>query len=170
MNIPEVLIPHVPTLRPPPFTQSTASYAPLAAPPQHHVPYWILHSPTLADSMMEDLRRYLTTAPGSNIPLGPHLQYAVNSLPDDLLDTAAGEISSPETTTQLWDICLFPLIRGAVKVVDKNLTRPALVVRRTLYSQTPDTLICPAKGTSPRLHEKTKVGLYLMHMPQKFLC
>jgi hypothetical protein len=154
--LPEVLIPHVPELRPPPSTPSTAGYAPFTAPPEHHVPYWILHSPTLADAMMEELRRYLTTAPGGNMSPSPHLQQAVNRLPDNLLDTAAGELSGEETTTQLWDICLFPLIRDAVKEVDENPTRPALAVRRTLYSQTPDALISPTSGTSPRLHREDK--------------
>src|SRR5687768_6691164 len=41
--IPQVSIPHVPVLRPPPSAPSTAPYAPFTAPPEHHVPYWILH-------------------------------------------------------------------------------------------------------------------------------
>jgi hypothetical protein len=153
-EIPQVSIPHVPDLRPPPSVPSTARYAPLTAPPGHHVPYWILHTPTLADSMMERLRTYLMTAPGGSMPPSRQLQQRVDDLPDDLLDTSAGELSSEETTTQLWDSCLFPLIRYAVKEVDQNPTRPALVVRRTLYSQTPDALICPSSGTSPRLHRE----------------
>ena len=96
------------------------------------------------------------TAPGGNMPPSHQLQQRVDDLPDDLLDTAAGELTSEETTTQLWDSCLFPLIRYAVKEVDQNPTRPALVVRRTLYSQTPDALICPSSGTSPRLHREDK--------------
>jgi hypothetical protein len=150
--IPQVLIPHIPDLRPPPSVPSTAGYAPLTAPPRHHVPYWILHSPALADSMMERLRTYLTTAPGGNMLPSRQLHQRLDDLPDDLLDTAAGELSSEETTTQLWDSCLFPLIRFAVKDTDQNPTRPATVVRRTLYSQTPDALIGPTSGTSPRLH------------------
>jgi hypothetical protein len=154
--IPQVLIPHVPDLRPPPSVPSTAGYAPLTAPPRHHVPYWILHSPTLADSMMEGLRIYLTTAPGGNMPTSRQLQQRVDDLPDNLLETPAGELSSEETTTQLWDIYLFPLIRYAVKDMDQNPTLPATVVRRTLYSQTLDALICPTSGSSPRLHREAK--------------
>jgi hypothetical protein len=154
--VPELLIPHVPELRPAPSAPSTEGYAPLSAPPQHHVPYWILHSPTLADSMMEELRRYLTTAPGGSMAPSSTLQLTVNELPDELLETSAGELSSEETTTQLWGIHLFPLIRYAVTEVDQNPTRPTLVMKRTLYSQTSDTLICPASGTLPRLHRENK--------------
>lgn len=155
--IPQVLIPHVPDLRPHPNSApSTARYAPLTAPPRHHVPYWILHSPTLADSMMERLRTYLTTAPGGNMPPSRQLQQWLDDLPGNLLDTPSGELSSEETTTQLWDVDLFPLIRYAVKDVDQNPTRPTKVVRSTLYSQTPDALICPTSGASPRLHYEAK--------------
>jgi hypothetical protein len=154
--IPQVLIPHVPDLRPPPSVPSTAGYAPLTAPPRYHVPYWILHSPTLADSMMEGLRIYGTTAPGGNMPPSRQLQQRVDDLPDNLLETPAGELSSEETTTQLWDIYLFPLIRYAVKDMDQNPTLPTTVVRRTLYSQTLDALICPTSGSSPRLHREDK--------------
>ena len=154
--IPQVVIPHLPNLRSPPSVPSTAGYAPLTAPPQHHVPYWILHSPTLADSMMEGLRTYLTTAPGGNMPPSRQLRQRVDDLPDNLLETPAGELSSEETTTQLWDIYLFPLIRHAVKEIDQNSTLPTIVVRRTLYSQTPDALICPSLGSSPRLHREDK--------------
>jgi hypothetical protein len=117
-------------------------------------PYWIPHSLTLAGSMMEELRRYLTTAPGGNMPPSSRLQQIGNGLPDDLLNTAACELSSEGTTAQLWDSCLFPLIRYAVKEVDQNPTRPALVVRRTLYNQISDTRICPSSGSSPRLHRE----------------
>ncbi len=155
-TIPQVLIPHVPVLRPTPSAPSTAGYAPLTAPPQGHIPYWILHSPTLANSMMDRLRTYLTTAPGGGMPPSRQLQQCLNDLPDNLLETPAGELSSEETTTQLWNIYLFPLIRYAVKDVDQNPTLPATRVRRTIYSQTPEALICPTQGTSPRLHREDK--------------
>jgi hypothetical protein len=154
--IPQVLIPHIPDLRRPPSAPTTARYAPLTAPPRHHVPYWILHSPTLAASMMTRLRTYLATAPGGNMAPSPQLLQRVDDLADDLLDTPARELSSEETTSQLWDMCLFLLIRYAVKEVDQNRTRPTTEVRRTLYSQTPDALICPTAGTSPRLHREDK--------------
>jgi hypothetical protein len=154
--IPQVLIPHVPDLRPPPSVPSTTGFAPLTAPPRHHVPYWILHSPTLADSMMEGLRTYLTTAPGGNRLPSRQLRQRVDDLPAELLETSAGELSSEETTTQLWGIHLFPLIRYAVKDVDQNPTLPTTVARSTLYSQIPDALICPASNTSPRLHREDK--------------
>ena len=154
--VPGFSIPHIPELRPTPSRPSTAGYAPLTAPPEPCVPYWILHSPTLANLMMDDLRRYLTTAPGGSILPSPCLREAVNGLPDDLLDTTAGELSSEETTTQLWDLCLWPIIRYAVKEVDQHPTRPISEVRRTLYSHTPDALICPVKGTLPRLHREDK--------------
>ena len=105
---------------------------------------------------MQSLRTYLTTAPGGNMPPSHQLQQRVDDLPDDLLDTSAGELSGEETTTQLWETCLFPLIRYAVKDVDQNPTRPHTVVRRTFYSQTPDALTCPTSGTSPRLHREDK--------------
>jgi hypothetical protein len=72
--------------------------------------------------MMEELRRYLMTAPSGSMLPSSRLREAVNGLPDNLLDTATGELSSEETTTQLWNICLFPLIRNAVKEVDENPT------------------------------------------------
>ena len=68
--------------------------------------------------MMDDLPRYLTTAPGGSILPSPCLREAVNGLPYDLLDTTAGELSSKETATQLWDLCLWPIIYYAVKEVD----------------------------------------------------
>jgi len=154
--IPQILIPHLPDQRQPPSQPTTARYAPVAAPPQHHVPYWIAHSPSLADWMMQSLHAYLMTAPGSNIPPSRQLRQCINDLPDNLLETPAGELSSEETTSHLWDIYLFPLIRYAVRDVDQNLTLPAIQVRRTLYSQTPDVLICPTKDTPPRLHREDK--------------
>jgi hypothetical protein len=156
--IPQVLIPHVPNLRPNPSVSSTqaAAYAPLTAPPRHHVPYWTLHSPTLADEMMQGLRTYLPTAPGGNMPPSPHLQYIINRLPAELLQTSAGVLSTEETTTQLWDFCFRPIIRYAVQDVDQNPTLPTTVVRRTLYCQTPDALICSNSDTSPRLHREDK--------------
>jgi len=70
--IPQVSIPHVPDLRSLPFTPpSAARYAPFTAPARQHVPYWILHDPTLANSMMERLRAYLKTAPGRDLPSTP---------------------------------------------------------------------------------------------------
>jgi hypothetical protein len=90
------------------------------------------------------------------MPPSPQLQQRVNDLPRDLLDTSARELSSEETTTQLWDMCLYQIIRYAVMEVDQNPTRPTTEVRRTLYSQTPDALICPTAGTSPRLHREDK--------------
>ena len=154
--IPQILIPHVPNLVQPPSQPSTAPYAPLTAPPRHHVPYWIVHSPRLADWMMQQLRTYLTTAPGGDLPPSDRLQECVNHLPNDLLDTPAGELSSEETTKQLWENCLFPVIRHAVKDVDRNPTGPRIVVRTAAYSQTPDALICPAVDTPPRLHREDK--------------
>jgi len=90
------------------------------------------------------------------MPPSRQLQQRVDDLPDDLLETPVRELSSEETTTQLWNIYLFPLIRYAVKDVDQNPTLPTTAVRRTLYSQTPDALTCPTSGTSPRLHREDK--------------
>jgi hypothetical protein len=108
--IPQVLIPDIPDLQLPPSIPSTTGYAPLTAPPRHHVPYWILHSPALADSMIERLQMHLMTMLGGNMLPSHQLHQQLNDLPDDLLDTAAGKLSSEETMTQLWDSCLFPLI------------------------------------------------------------
>jgi hypothetical protein len=103
---------------------------------------------------MQELRRYLPTTPGGNTPPSPHFQVAINRLPNNLLDTSAGELSNEKTTSRLWDVCLFkPIIRDAVQEVDENPTRPAtLEEERTLYNQTPDALICPVPGAPPRLH------------------
>ena len=90
------------------------------------------------------------------MPPSRQLRQRLEDLPDNLLETPAGELSSEETTSQLWDIYLFPLIRYAVEDVDQNPTLPAIQVRRTAYSQTPDALICPTPGTSPRLHREDK--------------
>jgi hypothetical protein len=147
--IPKISIPHVPDQIQPPSRLSTARYAPVTAPPRHHVPYWIAHSAGLADWIMQSLRTYLTTAPGGNMPPSRHLSLHIDELEDA---TPAGELSSEETTTQLWDSNLLPVIRYAVKDVDRNPTLPAIQVRRTLYSQTPDALLCPTPGASPRLH------------------
>jgi len=155
----QILIPQVPAQRQPPSRSSTAPYAPITAPPRHHLPYWIVHSADLAESMMQRLRAYLPTAPGGNMPPSPQLTHCIDNLPEDLLDTPAGELSSEETTAQLWDILLLPLIRYAVKDVDQNPAKPAIKVRRTLYSQTPDALICPTPesrcftSSSPRRQE-----------------
>ena len=113
--------------------------SPYIAPPEHHVPCWTLHCPTLTDSMMQELHRYLLTAPSGNMPPSPHLQVAINRLPNNLLDTSAGELSSEETTSRLWHVCLFkPIICDAVQEVDENYTWPVtLEEERTLYSQTP---------------------------------
>lgn len=73
-----------------------------------------------------------------------------------MLETPAGELSSEETTTLLWDYDLSPLIRYAVKEVDQYPTLPAVQVRRTLYSQTPDAFDMSHlghSGTSPHLHQ-----------------
>jgi hypothetical protein len=60
--IPELLVLHVPRLRWP-LSRPLSLH-----PPEHHVPYWTLHCPTLTDSMMQELCRYLPTAPGGNTP------------------------------------------------------------------------------------------------------
>jgi hypothetical protein len=155
-TIPQILIPHIPELREPPSQPTTAGYAPVMAPPRHHVPYWILHSPTLAASMMERLLAYLPTAPGGNSPPSTLLQLLIERLPASLQDTPSGELSSEETTAQLWEFTLFHIIRYAVQEVDQNPTGPSTVLRRTSYSQTPDALIRPMLGTSPRLHREDK--------------
>ena len=154
--IPQIVIPHVPQLRPARSTPSTAGYAPATAPPEHHVPYWIIHSPSLANSMMEDLRQYLTTAPGRDMPPSPDLQLGINRLPARLLDTPARQLSTEETTSLLWSSYFLPIVRDAVTEVDQNPMGPTLEVERTLYSQTPDALISPTDGTSPRLHQENK--------------
>ena len=155
-TIPRVLIPHIPELRVPPSRSTTAAYAPLTAPPRHHVPYWLLHSPTLAAWMMEGLLAYLPTGPGGNLPPSNLLQQLIEHLPASLKDTPSGELSTEETTAQFWDFTLFHIIRRAVQEVDQNPTGPSIAVRRTLYSQTPDTLISPMSGASPRLHREDK--------------
>jgi len=109
--------------------------------------------PTVKDWMMHSFRAYSTTAPGGNIPPSRLLSLRIDDLPDA---TPAGELSSEETTTQFWDYSLFPLIRYAVRNVDQNSTLPAIKVRPTLYSQTPDALICPTRIASPRLHREDK--------------
>ncbi|KAF5384079.1 hypothetical protein D9615_003428 [Tricholomella constricta] len=167
--IPSIFIPHIPDLRPPPSAPSTARYAPLAAPPRHHVPYWILHVPTLAESTMERLRIYLTTAPGGSIPPSRQLQQCIDNLPDNLRDTSFGELSSEETVNELWGFYLFPLIRYAVQDVDQNPTRPAKIVRSTLYSQTPDALICPTSSSSPCLHYEGKSWMVFNAFAPKIL-
>ena len=168
--IPQILIPHVPDLIPSPSLPSTTRYAPLTAPPQHHVPYWILHSPTLAESMTKSLRTYLMTAPGSNMSPGPELQLRLNRLQNNVLETPAGQLCSEQTTTLLWDYDLFPLIRYAVQEVDQNPTLPVIQVPGiTLYSKTPDALICPTPGASPRLHREDKSWTVFNHFAPEIL-
>src|SRR5262245_44250666 len=150
--IPRIFIPHVPVLRPARSLPSTAGYAPVTPPPRHHIPYWILHRPTLANSMMEQLRTYLTTAPGCNMSPSPRLQDRITGLPMDILETPAGELSSEDTTEKLWDFNFFPVIRLAVKEVDQHATPSTTEVETTIHSHTPDELICPTSNTSPRLH------------------
>lgn len=155
--IPQVLIPHVPDLRPSPFTPPSAPYAPFTTPPRRHVPYWIIHDPNLADLMMERLRVYLTTAPGGNLPPSLRLQQYLDYLPEDLLTTFSGALSTEETTNELWARCLWPRIRYAVRDVDQNDTLAVGLLKSwTLYSESPDALISPTSGTSPRLHYEAK--------------
>ena len=151
--IPQISIPHVPDQRQPPSRPTTAPYAPVAPPPRHHVPYWIAHSASLADWMMQSLQAYLTTAPGGNMLPSRRLQHRIEDLP---VPTPAGELSSEETTAQLWDYNIFPVIRYAVQEVDQNPTLPSTKVGTTLYSQTPDALICPTQDAPPRLHREDK--------------
>jgi len=156
--IPQVSIPHVPDLRPLPFTPpSAARYAPFTAPARQHVPYWILHDPTLANSMMERLRAYLKTAPGRDLPPSPRLQQFLDNLSDDLLHTPYGELSSEETTTDLWKIYILQLIRYAVRDIDQNPTLPVKpLTTPTLYSKTGDFLISSTPDTSPCLYYDIK--------------
>jgi hypothetical protein len=156
--IPQVSIPHVPDLRPLPFTPPFAArYAPFTAPARQHVPYWIPHDPSLADLMMERLRVYLTTAPGGNLPPSLRFQQYLDYLPEDLLTTFTGALSTEDTTNELWDRCFWPRIRYAVKDVDRNDTLAVGLLKNwTLYSETPNALFSPASGTSPRLHYEAK--------------
>ncbi|KIM87548.1 hypothetical protein PILCRDRAFT_95786 [Piloderma croceum F 1598] len=153
--IPEMSIPFLPELVPSP-SRSTAGYAPTMIPPRQQVPYWILHSPSLADSMMQELHEYLATAPGAHMPPSAELQGRTSQLPTDLHNTPTGSLGCEKTTTELWDYCLFRNIRLSVQEVDQNATQPMTLANTTLYSQTPDTLICPEQGTPPRLHREDK--------------
>ena len=156
--IPQVSIPHVPELKPLLFTPpSAACYAPFTAPPRQHVPYWILHDPTLANSMMERLRAYLETAPGGDLLPSHRLQYLLDNLCDDLLSTPDRELSSEETTSGLWNSYILQLIRYAVEDIDQNPTLPVKpLTTPTLYSETRDFLISSTPDTSPRLYYDIK--------------
>lgn len=154
--IPQIFIPHLPPKRPIRSQPRTAGYAPTAAPPQHHVPYWIRYDPTLADSMMQKLQAYLPTAPGGNFPPSPRLQNYLNCLPEDLLRAGLGHLSTEETTVEFWDYCLFDRIRYAVMEIDQNDALPAEEAIRTLYDHTPDALILPLPNTPPALHYEAK--------------
>jgi hypothetical protein len=90
------------------------------------------------------------------MPPSTHLQHRVTSLPNDILDTPAGELSTEDTTEKLWDFAFFPVIRYAVKDVDQHAKPSTTEVITTLYSPTPDDLICPTSSTSPRLHYEAK--------------
>ena len=150
--IPEIVIPQVPVLRQPPSQSSTAPYAPINGPPQRHVPYWILHDPTLADTMMEKLRAYLPTAQGSTMSPSTRLQSRLTDLQNSMFQTPARELRSEATTSLFWLSDLFPIIGSSVSEVDQNPTLPAMDVSRTLYNQTPDGVIRPTEDASPRLH------------------
>ena len=125
--IPEMSIPFLPELVPSPL-RSTAGYAPTMIPPRQQVPYWILHSPSLAGSMMQELHEYLATAPGAHMPPSAELQGRTSQLPTDLHNTPTGSLGCEKTTTELWDYCLFRNIRLSVQEVDQNATQPMTLV------------------------------------------
>jgi hypothetical protein len=115
---PGITVPCIPELVPTP-SQATLSYSPIAVPPHKHVPYCILHDPSLADSMMERLRTYLPTAPGALMPPSPHLQGCISMLELDILSIPSGSLGIEETTTQLWER-LFRTIQFSVREIDRN--------------------------------------------------
>ena len=154
--IPAIVIPQVPVLRPPPSQPSTDPYAPINGPPQHHVPYWILHDPTLADTMMGRLRTYLPTAPGGIMSPSLLLELRLMALQNGLFQTPARELRSEATTSLFWLTDLFPIIGSSVSEVDQNSTLPAMDLGRTLYNQTPDGVIRPTEDASPRLYLEHK--------------
>ena len=154
--IPGIIIPQVPVLRLPPSQPSTAPYAPINGPPQHHVPYWIIHDPTLAATMMERLRAYLLTAQGSTMSPSTRLRSRLTDLQNSLFQTPVRELRGEATTSLFWSTDLFPIIGSAVSEVDQNPTLPAMDPSRTLYSQTPDGVIRPTEDDSPRLHLEYK--------------
>ena len=148
--IPGIVIPQVPVLRQPPSQPSTAPYAPVNGPPRHHVPYWILHDPTLADTMMERLRTYLPTAQGGTMPPSPLLQFRLLALQNNVFQIH--ELTSEFSTFTFWIGDLFPIIGSAVCEVDQNAGLPVTNGNRTLYSQTPDGVISPTAGALSRLY------------------
>ncbi len=154
--IPAIVIPQVPVLRQPPSQPSTAPYAPINGPPRHHVPYWIIHDPTLADRMMEGLRAYLPTAQGNTMSPSPLLQFRLVALQNSMFQTPVRELRGEATTSLFWSSDLFPIIAALVSEVDQNPTLPAMDPSRTVYNQTPDGVIRPTEDASPRLHLEYK--------------
>ena len=87
----------------------------------------------------------------------PRLQQFLDNLSDDLLHTPYGELSSEETTTDLWNIYILQLIRYAVRDIDQNPTLPVKpLTTPTLYSETRDFLISSTQDTSPCLYYDIK--------------
>lgn len=108
LEIRQISIPHIPDLRQPPSRPSTATYAPVTALSRRPV----LDRPCSKSCRLDDAkpsrvfnvkRRHLAVT----CPPSRQLRQCIDDLPDNLLETPAGELSSKETTSHLWDIYLF---------------------------------------------------------------